>query len=178
MNKNTFLSFPPFSSFNYSETLFPWCLFENLNLHEDFHSWGGETVLSSNVPKILYYVVPHFLFNSLNFWLTLFASSDAKHLPRSLETCPRLRYPFLLQRAHSPGLFRNCPGLKELPLRIGAVGILCLFTAGRLRGRGHGIKAMPLSAHLDKFISISESLPWVCLCPLLLSYGLNSDFLC
>lgn len=142
-------------------------------------------MLSSNIPKILYYVAPHFFFNSLNFWLTLFASSDVKHLPRSLETCPRLRHPFLLWRAHSPGLFRNCPALKELPhlglhptLRTGAVGIPCLVTAGRLRGKGHGIKAMPLSAHLDNFIYISESLPWVCLCPLLPSCCLNSDFPC
>lgn len=84
--KNTLFSFPPFSLFKYFETLFPWCLFENLNLHEDICSWVGETLLSSKVPEILYYAVPHFFLNSLNLLLMLFANSVAKHLPRSLNS--------------------------------------------------------------------------------------------
>jgi len=49
--------------------------------------------------------------------------------------------------------FQELPRIKGTPhlgvnpsLRTGAVGIPCLVTAGRLRGRGHGIKVMPLSA--------------------------------
>ena len=141
MSKSTLFSFPPFSLFKYFETLFPWCLFENLNLHEDIRSWVGETLLSSKVPEILYYAVPHFFLNSLNLLLTLFANSVAKHLPRSLKPKQDPGTHFCCRQLTAQALPGNCPGLKELPHpglhpTLGTVCIPCVVTRGGWRGGG------------------------------------------